>query len=159
MVGESIFTDKKDTYNFVEDPKLGGVLELFKSVHVTNTFITHLELQKIHLPTEYLMVRAYTKSIKLPISVKEKVFEMNMRLPISGINKTHFNTWMGLESNHMIVPIHVNAYDKRLYCSMDIDGQEVIEKCFGSNNTSLDFGFIGVNEVKYENSIATTDNV
>jgi len=146
MQGENIYTDKKDTFNFVEAG--GGFLELFKPIEMTNSFVTTLEFQRIHFPTDYLGFQSYKNFMKLPIYQKLKVFELKLRLPIEDLNLTHFNTWFALESQGMMIPMHVLVYDKRLYCSMNIEGEDVMEKCYRIQNISLDFGFVATNEVK-----------
>ena len=149
MQGDNIYTDRKDHFNYVEDEATGGILELTKGVQMTNSFVTTLEFSKIHFPSSSLTIQSYRNSIKLPLYTKMRVFELKLRIPIEDLNTTHFNTWFAVESHGMLIPIHVYAYDKRLYCSMNIDGEDVMEKCYRMSNISLDFGYVAANEVNY----------
>ncbi len=148
MYGENIYTERKDHFNYVEDEALGGILELTKAMQMTNSFFTTLEFQKIHFPSSYLVIQAYKSSIRLPLYTKMRVFELKLRIPIDDLNKTHFNTWFAVESQGMIIPVHINVFDKRLYCSMNIDGEEVMEKCYKAEKVSLDLGSFSANEVE-----------
>lgn len=155
MQDDNIYTDRKDTFNYLDDEEAGGILELIKTVHMTNNFVTALEIQKIFFPTNYLTVRGIKSAVKLPLFGKERIFELILRMPIPELNRTQFNTWLGLEAYGMIVPIHIKVYDKRLHCSMNIDGIEISEKCFDLKNVSLNFGYIAMNEVFFNTFLLT----
>lgn len=147
MQGDSIYTDKKDTFNYVEDNTTGGILELVKTVHLSNRFYTNLELQRIYFPSEYFTVKGVKSVISLPMRSKEKGFELVLRIPIQELNTSLFNSWIGMECYGMIVPLHINVYDKRLHCAMNIYGEEIVEKCSSLKDVNLDFGYIAMNEV------------
>ena len=149
MQDNNIYTDRKDTFEYIENEQTGGILELIKNVHMTNNFVTALELQKLHFPSNYITSKGFKPFRKLPLYVRDEVFQIMLRMPIPNLNNTSFNTWLALESFGMIMPIHVNVYDKRLYCSMKSGfGEEVTEKCFNLKDITLDFGHVAVNEVK-----------
>jgi hypothetical protein len=147
MQGDSIYTDKKDIFNFVEDASAGGILELVKTVHISNRFYTNLELQKIYFPSDHFTVRGIKSVVSLPMRSKEKGFDLVLKMPIQDLNASLFNSWIGMESYGMIIPLHINVYDKRLHCAMNIYGEEVLEKCSNLKEISLDFGYIALNEV------------
>jgi len=143
-----ILTDERDTVYFFTDKNLGEMIEIRKIIFATNNYTTALEIKNISSPYGEFEIKRFRPPVKLPLYQRERLFELIYKIPIKSINKTLYNTWILAEAPGMLIPIHINFYDKMLHCSMDIDSRTVIEKCSNLAQISLDFGYVAVNEVR-----------
>src|SRR5690349_9986018 len=97
----------------------GEMIEVRKIIFATNNYTTALDIKNISSTTGEFEIKRFKPPIKLSLYQRERIFELIFKIPVSNINSSLFNTWIITETSGMLIPIHINFYDKLLHCSMD----------------------------------------